>query len=137
MRKQSIGIVLGLALLLTLTAFGRDDCRIQTSLQPTAEEAAIDASGHADARARDHGYYETQQRLKVQVEADLADDSLLYVFANDDQFVGTITMQAQRGELEFDNDEGTPVPPEIGPVCQLRNILVLDVNGTLILFGEF
>ena len=130
MSKQLKAAVVSFALVLVPALYAHADCRNRTELIATDDGAAIDASGHAEARQQ-----ESRERFKVEMEADVANGTVFYAFA-DGQFAGTLTISSRAAELELDSEKGT-LPDELRPVCNLSLVEIIDANGVLILFGNF
>ncbi len=130
MSKHSTVALAGLALLFAPIFYAHADCRNRTILTPTADGAAINAEGNAEAR-QDRG----RERFKVQVRAAVADGSNFFAFA-DGQFAGTLTTSLGFAELELESEFGT-LPPELSPVCNISTVEVTDDSGISILLGNF
>jgi hypothetical protein len=128
--RKSTAVLVGLALLFAPVLYAHADCRNRTVLTPTADGAAIDAQGNAEAR-QERG----RERFKVQIRAVVADGTNFFAFA-DGQFAGTLTTSLGFAELELESEFGT-LPPELRPVCNISAVEVTDDSGTLILFGNF
>lgn len=104
--------------------------RLQANLAATPSGTAIDASGSVDIRAQGQ-----QQRLKVQVQANVPDGTMFKVLANGMQ-VGTLTIRFNEAELELDTEEGAALPGGLMP-GSITMIVVTDMNGAIVLQAQF
>lgn len=125
MSKQLKVAVISFALVL-VPALAHADCRHRAEMIATDDGAAIGASGHAEARQQG-----SREQFKVQVEADVADDTVFNAYA-DGQFAGTLSTSLGIAELELDT-ELFNLPNELRPVCNLSLVEVTNSDGVLIL----
>jgi hypothetical protein len=125
----SRALAVGLLILGSLSVAQAADCQKKVQLQITAAGAAIDSSGAAEVRSRGR-----RQRLKVSIDARVADGTTYAVFVNN-QLAGTLTISLGDGELELDSGDGANLPAGVTPVCGISTVDVKDSNGTIILHG--
>jgi|SRR5712664_3478876 len=130
MRKERMAALLAVALGGATAAPALADCLNRTELAITADGAAIDASGSAEARAQGD-----QQRFKVSIDARVADGTTFEVFANG-QLAGTITIALGVGELDLNTNDGAVLPAGSNPVCGITTVEVQTAAGAVILQGS-
>jgi hypothetical protein len=104
--------------------------RTDVRLAPTTAGAALRAEGNVDVRAQG-----TDQRLKVEAEANAGDGTILNVIANG-TLVGTITIRLHEGEFEFETRNGGMLPGGLVPVAT-TSIVVTDLNNIALLQAQF
>jgi len=104
--------------------------RIRISLAATDAGNAISATGNADLRAQGD-----EQRLKVEMEANVADGTVFTLVANTIP-IGTITIQLGEGEFEFDSQDGQPLTGGLLPAA-ITSLAVMDSSNTAVLQAQF
>jgi hypothetical protein len=104
--------------------------RTEARLALTPTGVGIGAHGTADLRAQGN-----QQRVKVEIEANVADGTVFTVLANGIA-IGTITIRLQEGELELELGNGATLPGGL-LVSAITSIAVQDAAGATVLQGQF
>src|SRR5260370_42519619 len=112
MSKQWTAALVGLGLVFTPALYAHADWRNRTVLTATADGAAINAEGNAEARQD-----RARERFKVHVRAVVADGTTFIAYANG-LFAGTLTTALGFAELQLESEFGT-LPPELSPVCDI------------------
>ena len=104
--------------------------RTRVNLAATAAGTGIGAEGHADLRAQGN-----DQRLTVEVEANVPDGTMFTVTANDIP-IGTITVKLGEGEFEFESNSAQPLAGGMMPSA-ITSIVVSDSSNTPVLQATF
>lgn len=104
--------------------------RMRVSLAATAAGSTIGAEGNADIRAQGN-----QQRLKVEVEANVPDGTMFNVMANN-MPIGVITIHLGEGELEFESENAQALAGGLMPTA-ITSIAVTDSSNSTVLQAQF
>jgi hypothetical protein len=104
--------------------------RIRISLAPTDAGNAISATAKVDLRAQGD-----EQRLKVEMEANVADGTVFTLVANTTP-IGTITIQLGEGEFEFDSQNGQTLLGGLLPAA-ITSLALMDSSNTAVLQATF
>lgn len=107
---------------------GSQQTEERIALSPVGSDA--DASGNAEWRVDG-----ARQRFKVECEDVNAG---VYQIRVDGVVIGTITIGGSgQGEVEYDTNDGSSLPPSIDPVSEIGTVEILDGSGQVILSGAF
>jgi hypothetical protein len=107
-----------------------DDHRVQTSMTPTPAGLAIGAEGHADLREQGQ-----RARLKLEVEASVADGTVFTVMANGIA-VGKVTLNLGEGEFQLES-QGAMLPTGISSIGAITSVQISAPDGAPILNTSF
>ncbi len=129
MKKLST-FALGIAAAVALAGTASAECLKKVALTSTG--IAADASGTAEARAKDDG----RQRIKVSADARVADGTTFAVYING-MLARTMTFALGSGEAEINNTNGALLPLGVGNVCAAASVEVKDASGMVVLTGQF
>ncbi len=106
------------------------DGRKRVSLVATAAGAAVGAHGQAEIRVDGQ-----RQRFKIEVEADVADGTVLRIAANG-QAVGTLSIRFGEGEFELES-EGSSLPAGLDSIDAIATVTVKTETGVTLLTAGF
>jgi hypothetical protein len=104
--------------------------RTRLTLAATVVGGVEGAEGNVDIRANGN-----EQRIKIEVEANLADGTIFQVMANGIP-LGIITIHLQEGELELETQNGQTLPGGLLPGA-ITSIVVTDAKGSIVLQAQF
>jgi hypothetical protein len=104
--------------------------RTRVALAATDAGNAIGASGKADLRAQGD-----EQRLKVEMEANVPDGTMFTLLANNSP-IGTITIQLGEGDFEFASENGQTLVGGLAPAV-ITSIEVTDAANSIVLQAQF
>lgn len=104
--------------------------KVEVPLAPTSAAAAISAHGHVDIRVEG-----SKQRIEVEVEADLADGTVVNISLNGAP-AGTATFHLGEAEFEFETGGTSTLPGGILP-SDVTSASVADSGGTVLLSATF
>ncbi|MGE0885460.1 MAG: hypothetical protein AB7P14_18080 [Blastocatellales bacterium] len=132
LRRQLSVVTMIITLALSTAAMAFADCQKRTVLSIPATGNRDDLSGVAEARS-----VGKRQRFRVSMDARVAEGTTYSVYA-DGILAGVVIIDAFGvGELEISNDNGKPMPAAVNPVCAIRMVEVRDLNGIVVLSGNF
>lgn len=104
--------------------------RTRLTLAATVVGGVEGAEGNVDIRVKGN-----EQRIKIEVEANVADGTIFQVMANGIP-IGIITIHLQEGELEFETQNGQTLPGKLLPGA-ITSIVVTDAKGSIVLQAQF
>ncbi len=102
------------------------DVRKRANLTATQAGMMIGASGRIDARVQGQ-----RQRFKVEIEANVADNTMFHVMANG-MDMGALAMRFDEAELEIETDNSS-LPAGLDSVGSITMVTVVDSSGATIL----